>query len=252
MERLKLSDQRNQLVVKSNELIQKTRYNLSVQEQKVILYLISQIKPTDEEFCKYQVAISDLCEICGITVSGQNYQNFKDSIRSLADKSFWVSTPERDILMRWIEHAEIIKNEKIVEIRIDPTLKPYLIALKNNFTQYELGYVLVLKSKYSIRLYEMLKSYAYMDGVEYALADLKNALQTVGHDEFRYFKRDVLDKAVAEINAFTDLDISYTTYRVGRSVGGVVFEIAKKSNIKQVALRVKRDAMLDSKKTKKE
>lgn len=246
-----VSEQRNKLVVKSNELIQKTRYSLSVQEQKIILYLISMIKPTDEKFQIYQLSMGDLCEICGITQNGKNYYRFRESIKSLADKSFWISTPERDILMRWIEHVEIVKRDKVVEIRIDDTLKPYLLALKDNYTQYELGYVLVLKSKYSIRLYEMLKSYAYIGEKDYSLDELKNALQIDGYDEFRYLKRDIIDKSLSEINAHTDLQIEYKTYRTGRSIGGLVFDISKKSNVQQVVLRVKRDALLDPK-TKKE
>lgn len=244
------SESRNQLVVKSNELIQKTRYGLSVQEQKIILYLISFIKPTDEKFQVYQVSMSDLCDICGITQSGKNYYRFRESIKSLADKSFWISTPERDILMRWVEHVEIVKRDKVVEIRIDDALKPYLLALKNNYTQYELGYVLVLKSKYSIRLYEILKSYAYIGQKDYSLEELKNALQIEGYEEFRYFKRDIIDKSLAEINTYTDLQIAYKTYRVGRSIGGLTFEISKKSNVEQVVLHVKRDAMLDPKQKK--
>lgn len=242
-----VSEHRNNFVVKSNELIQKTRYSLSVQEQKIILYLISLIKPTDEKFQVYQVSMSDLCDICGITQNGKNYYRFRESIKSLADKSFWVSTPERDILMRWIEHAEIVKHDKIVEIRIDDKLKPYLLALKDNYTQYELGYVLVLKSKHSIRLYEMLKSYAYIGEKDYSLDEFKKSLQIEGYDEFRYLKRDIIDKSVLEINSYTDLQIAYKTYRTGRSIGGLVFEILRKSNIEQVALRVKRDALLDTK-----
>jgi plasmid replication initiation protein len=153
--------------------------------------------------------------------------------------------------MRWIEHVEIVKRDKVVEIRIDDTLKPYLLALKDNYTQYELGYVLVLKSKYSIRLYEMLKSYAYIGEKDYSLDELKNALQIDGYDEFRYLKRDIIDKSLSEINAHTDLQIEYKTYRTGRSIGGLVFDISKKSNVQQVVLRVKRDALLDPK-TKKE
>ena len=41
---------KDQKVIKSNDLIQRSRFDLSLQEQKIILYLISQITPYDEEF----------------------------------------------------------------------------------------------------------------------------------------------------------------------------------------------------------
>ena len=41
-------------VNKSNDLIQRSRFNLSLQEQKIILYLISQITPYDHDFKLYE------------------------------------------------------------------------------------------------------------------------------------------------------------------------------------------------------
>ena len=57
-----LAEERNQLVVKHNSLIQKTRYSLSTQQQKIILYLISKIKPDDDELKEYDfVKVSRTC-----------------------------------------------------------------------------------------------------------------------------------------------------------------------------------------------
>ena len=50
-------------VVKANDLIQKSRFNLSLQQQKIVLYLISQITPYDEEFKLYEFSILDFCRI---------------------------------------------------------------------------------------------------------------------------------------------------------------------------------------------
>ena len=47
--------ERGQVVLKANSLIQKTRYSLSLQEQKIILYIISKLEPTDEEFKHYEI-----------------------------------------------------------------------------------------------------------------------------------------------------------------------------------------------------
>ena len=65
---------KDQKVIKSNDLIQRSRFDLSLQEQKIILYLISQITPYDEEFQLYEFSIADFCKICGIDhTSGGNY-----------------------------------------------------------------------------------------------------------------------------------------------------------------------------------
>ena len=46
------------LVVKHNNLIN-ARYNLTLQEQRIILWLISEIRADDDEFKLYRISISD-------------------------------------------------------------------------------------------------------------------------------------------------------------------------------------------------
>ena len=181
----KLSNSRNYLVVKSNALIQKTRYNLSTQEQKIILYLISRIQPTDTELQYYTFDIKDLCRICGIECIGQNYQNFKESIQSLRDKSFWVETETKLLLLSWLQEVEINKQETQVRLRLDDRLKPYLLSIGDNFTKYQLENTLLLKSKYSIRLYEFFVSRAFRGYFEIGLGELKETLEITGYDDYK-------------------------------------------------------------------
>ena len=63
-------------VNKSNELIQQSRFNLSLQEQRIILYLISHITPYDQDFKLYEFNIQDFCKVCGIdSEGGQSYRD---------------------------------------------------------------------------------------------------------------------------------------------------------------------------------
>lgn len=50
MKENKYLELRNKTVTKANDLIQKSRFNLSLQQQKIVLYLISQVTPFDEDF----------------------------------------------------------------------------------------------------------------------------------------------------------------------------------------------------------
>lgn len=73
-----ITEFRDKTVIKANELIQRSRFNLSLQEQKVILYLISQIEYADTDFKLYDFSIVDFCRVCGIeTDNGKNYINLK-------------------------------------------------------------------------------------------------------------------------------------------------------------------------------
>ena len=211
-------------VYKSNDLIQKTRYTLSAQEQKVLLYTISKIKPNDTTQ-EFSFNIKALCEICGIEYHSKNYLNFKETIKHLADKSFWIAQDEKQILCRW--YNKVIVNEKdlTVYLRLDETLLPYLTALKENYTSYILENVLVMKSKYSIRLYEILKSYANLKEYTITLETLKDRLQCAEYPVYNNFKVRVLDMAINEINNYTDIRVSYKPIRENRRIIALKFSI---------------------------
>lgn len=230
-DQLSIFEKQNQLIVKSNDLIRKSRYSLSVQEQKVILYLISGIKPEDTEFHEYEFDIVEFCKICGVDrAGGKTFKELKDTITGLHDKSFWIDTDDDEVMCAWVQKARIKKRTQKLTIRLDEDLKPFLLQLRQNFTSYELSMTLAMKSKYSIRLYELLKSYLFVGHKEYEITELKGLLDTAEYKEYKNFRVRVLDKAVGEINIYTDLNIVYHPKRTGRVITSLLFSIGKKDN----------------------
>lgn len=222
-----IESERNQLVVKDNDLVRKARYNLTVNQQKIIAYLISKIKPTDKELQKYEISIQDFCEICGIDKT-YFYSEIKEIVDNLDNKSFWVETHDRIFKFRWFSEVEIVKGSGKVNIILNSNIKKYLIDLKDNFTQYELYNILALKGKYSIRLYEYFKSYSFMHEKKISIEELKKTLQAEHYTNYKDFRNRVLEKAVAEINQYTDLDVSYNTEHKGRKIIALIFYIKRK------------------------
>lgn len=232
-----LFNERNQLVVKSNVLIQQTRHSLSLQEQKTILYLISKITDKDTEFQEYTFDLKHLCDICGIESSGQNYQNFKNSIQTLADKSFWIRNGNKESLCRWIEKAYINHGTTTITIRLDNDLMPFLLELREQYTMYELGYVLVMKSKYSIRIYELLKSYAYKKQLRISIEDLKRFLCiTDKYKVYKDFRQYVIDVAIKDINECSDLNITYKPIRTAHKITELLFDIQRKDKYESAGI----------------
>lgn len=225
---------RHYFVTKSNDLIQKSRFTLSAQQQKIILYLISHISPYDDEFKLYDFSINEFCKIAGLyTVSGGNYNALKMSIKALCDKSVWVTLQDgRETLLRWIEKPYIDTRSGVISIRLDRDMRPFLLRLRENYTKYELIYILRFDSKYSIRLYELLKSVHYHDlkpySITYTVDELRQRLGAETYSEYRDLKRRVLEIALREINTYSDKDIEFTELRRGRSVQAVEFFIKSK------------------------
>lgn len=227
MTELELEKQRNALVVKSNALIRQSRFNLSTQEQKIVLYMVSKLRKDDETLDTIEFSVRDFCEVCGIKYR-ENSQHIKETIKHLRDKSIWVTLPNGvETTVAWIEKPYIDFNSGIVRIRLDRDMMPYLLHLQGNFTQYELYAVLALRSKFSLRLFELFKSYLFEGSFAISLAELKNMLMLRDDEypKFYDFKRYVIDKAIDEIERYTPLKVTYGLVKRGRAVSGLSFVV---------------------------
>lgn len=219
---------------KANALIQKSRFDLTLQQQKILLFLISQIDPNDKEFKTYSFSIKQFCEICGIKVaSGRNYQMLKSQIKKIADKSIWLDLQDREVLVRLIEKPTIIKESGKIEIRFDEDMMPFLLQLRSNYTKYELIYILRFNSKYTLRLYEYIKSIHYDELNPYSryieLSELKRVLGAENYDSYKDFNNRVLSFAIDEINRYSDKTISFIPVKKNRAVIGFDVNINTKN-----------------------
>lgn len=244
---------RKNTVVKANDLIQKSRFSLSLQQQKVVLYLISQITPNDEDFKLYEFSIVEFCKVCGIDYdSGKNYADLKAAIKEIADKSVWIRLANgKQTLVRWIEKPYIDDNSGIVQIKLDADMKPYLLQLKENFTQYELLWTLNFKSKYTIRLYELVKSIHYHEldtySREFELEELRRMLGAETYKTYQTFKVRVLEPSIEEVNQYSDKNVSYEPIKNGRAVSKIRLTITTKDTLDRIKLQseIEREFGLD-------
>lgn len=232
-------------VCKRNDLIQQSRFTLTVQEQRMVLYAISKIKPDDEARTIYSFDIKDFYRVAGL--KDESYTRFKDIIKKLAERSWWVELinekkEQVERLMMWFSLVEIV-NKSTVRLKFHEGMEPYLFQLVQSgafYTTYNLEYVLPMKSQYSPRLYEILKSYQHNNNEWYFDTDkLKKLLDCENYERFPDFRRKVLEPAVEEINLYTDLKIFYKTETKGRKVIRICFYMDKKTISEQ---REARDA----------
>ena len=123
----RLAQDRSYFVAKANDLITKSRYSLSFQQQKILLYFISRIKPHDEERTVYELSIKEFSKICGYDeYNGYYYQSIKADIKKLCDASSWIEIePGKEILFRWIDRAEINKNSGTIRISFHHSVSQY-------------------------------------------------------------------------------------------------------------------------------
>lgn len=231
MQQKDIEYQRSLTVVKSNDMIRQGRFDLSLVEQRIVLYIVSKIKPGDTEFRTVSMSIREFCAVTGIAYQ-QNLSQLKDNVKALADKSIWFNRPgtKTKTLIRWIEKPELEEDSDVIRIRLDSDLMPYLLQLRSNFTEYELLNILALRSKYSVRLYELLKSYLHIGHHDITIEQLRDYLRiTEGYEQTKYFNRDVVAPAVSEINEYTDIEVEYQYMKKGKNISGYRFTITEQT-----------------------
>lgn len=229
------AESRDYLVVKHNDIIQRryfeiheedTKKNMSLLEQKILLYVISRIKPDDTELKEQTFELPEFCRVCGIAIAGTNYQHIKDAIRKLSNRTMWLCDDEVDTTVKWIAKATIYKKTGKVKIRLDEDMIPYLLLLKENYTMYPLHSIIKMNTKYGILLYELLKSYCYRgEHIEFSVDELKKNLDCMSYDKFANIRIKVLEPAIKDINTYSELKVSAEYKKTGRSFTSVVFHV---------------------------
>lgn len=237
LQKQKIQEQRELVAVKKNSLIQSYKlekgYNykpLTLLEQKVMLYLISKIKPEDTAFSYMNFSVKEFYAVCGIEAdkSGKNYANLKNVVVSLSQKVMWLKDDDtkRETMVRWIDRAMIDGKDGSISVKLDDLLRPYLLELRANYVQIPLFDVIRMKSKHGIALYELLRSYAYTNmRVRFTIDDLKNKLDCSSYDHTGHFRSKVIDPAVADINNYSELAVSYELIKEGRAYKDIIFSI---------------------------
>lgn len=227
-----VQEDRSQFVIKANAIVRRSRFSMSAMQQKAYLFLISKIKHDDDADQPYTFSVGDFIRACGLADSGENYEAVKDALKSIRDISFWLDNGHTKTLLGLLDKVTIDTSSGTIECSFHEDIKPYLIHLRDNYTQYELQHVLVMRSKYAIRLYEISKSYQYTREFETSVEDLKKMMDAEVYTEYKAFKRRSLIPAVDEINLTSDINLSFVESKAGqtgRKVSHIKFLITPKN-----------------------
>lgn len=262
---------RNYMVVKANDLVLKSRYHYNISQQKMIAFICSKIKPSTDtskgQFqLEYEFEISDYIRLMGIQKTGSAYDEIKVTLKSLRDKSYWLTLENGDeTTVSWVDKATTNKKSGLAKYRIDPDFAPFLFDLREKYLSYGLINILNFNSKYSIRIYELLKAQYNLKRSQYGkqrsetptiewtvdLAELRHLLMLDEGEEknklSRYpdFRRKVLEISQEEINALSDIKFFFEPITKGRKTVKIKFIIRQKDPLERLATNVRNRELLD-------
>lgn len=133
-----------------------------------------------------------------------------------------------------------------VKLIIDEDIFDCIQSMKENFTSLRLETIYSFKSFYAMRIYELIKQWSKNRRfIRYKLSLLRELLQIEGkYETYGEFNRNVLKKAVNEINSKSELKIiEYKGIRKGSPVDVIQFEVEDKEINDKEKLKIDKDTI---------
>lgn len=235
----------HKLITKDNNLIDAC-FNLSAVEQKVMLLGIANARTLEELTPETPVKVTVQNYIDQFGVDSKNaYSQIKEAVDHLFVRYFTYFNPQVDdyTRSRWVYETTYMNDKGFIYIFFTPVVINMIHTLESHFTKYHIDQVSSFKSKYSLRVFELVVKWLNVGITQkYNIGDFRRKLG-LENDEYisiAYLKRDVIDKAVKEINMKSDLQVSYEQFKDGRTITHIQFKVKKKPNTtnKEVSIRV--------------
>ena len=213
-------------VTKSNLLIE-AAYKLTSSEFKLIQTIFSNIQPDDTQTNTYTFPIKQFLEL--LELKGQSgYSELKKITFDLFKKPISITIAEETTQITWLSLVKYNDNKGTITIEINKFWEKYLLSLTSNFTSYKLFNITNLKSIYSLRLYELLKSRINLNSKRViTLQDLraKMGIEPDQYPKYSNFKQRIILQAQKELKAESDIYFDFVEIKKGRSVDKIEFHI---------------------------
>jgi len=221
-------------VSKSNYLIEAS-YNLTLQEQRLILACLSKIDSRNEASKNVSISALDYSEMMQIDIKNAHRELYK-SAEKLYDRSIIVSDPDKTEEFRWIQKKAFYhKGEGRVTFTWSDDVLIYISQLKRRFTTYRLSDVARINSSYGIRLYELLMQFNATKDRRINLIDFKSLFNLENkYPLFRDLNKWVIKPAVKEINKSSNLVVYYSTIKKGKNVIALHFDFQENKQLSMV------------------
>ena len=188
----------------------------------------------------YRVPLTDI--VSGVDYSSNDLELIKKHLRAMASTSVEWNSPTTGEGPKWtvstlIAHATLTKErgQIWVEWSYAKPIKQELLE-PSVFARLSLGMLSQMHTYGGIALYEICSRYRAIGKTSRqewrwwlpVLTGQPNN-ERLAKMEYRFFKRDSIKPAIAEINAITDIEVELMEYKAGKSINEVQFLVRQKA-----------------------
>ena len=207
--------------------------HLDLNERRLMMFLSPVVRKALDSRPKeriFYVRVQDFVKEYGI-----KSKNYYSELEKIADTIlakaffFWYDTENSKAKkgVSWVSECDYLKNEGILKIKLDDTVIEMLTVFDkaNPFTKYERQMIVNLGS-YGIILFELISSCMHQQHKQktYSIEYLREKFNCVDtYPIVSEFKRNVLDRAIKDVEKNTPFRIDYEQKKRGRVVSEIVF-----------------------------
>jgi hypothetical protein len=188
----------------------------------------------------YRAPLSEI--VSGIDYSSNDSELIKKHLRSMASTIVEWNSPTKGEGADWtvctlISYAKIVKSggQNWVEWDYALPLKQELLE-PSVFAKLPLGMLSQMHTHAGIALYEICTRYKAIGRTSRqdwrwwlpVLTGHPNS-EKLAKTEYRFFKRDSIKTAIAEVNAITDIEVELVEYKAGKSISDLQFLVKAKA-----------------------
>lgn len=227
---------RSKMVSKKNSLV-RAKSQLSKQSQKILAIIVAYINKDNAKLGESLTVTITRDEMYGLLkysksqTNSQAYSDIKKAEDELS-RNFRVTGKELGERgyksVSWVSNFIYNDINKTYSYELHPDVLEFLIKLqKGLFTTYKLKYVLDLEYKYSLRMYELLKSFKGLQSNYEKTYDIKTLKEVLGIPVGNYtttasFNQKVLKKIQEDLVKHSDLTFRYQYVKSNKKVVGYV------------------------------
>lgn len=226
-------------VVRQDNKLTNGRWRMNLNQSRVFLAAVSMMSPFDNEVEAYKITALQLKEM--LDLKGKSvYEQLSKDMPKLMQQYIVIDKSEND--KEWISLVSSARySDGDLFLKFSDEIKPFLLGLKKNFTQFKLLDAMKLKSMYALRFYMLFKQFDNTGWRHMTVEEIRSALDlnktkdnglkkdlytTVGN-----LKSRVINPAINELNN-KGFKVSYTEQKERKKV--VAFNFKWKSGVELI------------------
>jgi plasmid replication initiation protein len=210
-----------------SNIVTKSKHQFSLQEQKIVAFVINQIDHTENTNGHNITFDIPLTEIAPYI----SYEQIKKTTKSILSKQIWTENGEDFQGIVPFPFVKYDAKKGVLSIMMISHIVPYFIELGKEYTKYPLDVFLSFDSVYSQRFYQILMMFLGRKQNKFIFSiDKLQSNLNCDYPNFKDLRRRVLDVAQKEIEEKANIIFTYTpTKKTGKKI--IELEFCVKSSV---------------------